>query len=262
VKVVSGIVAPLGLVWAGRRLIVSSLGRVTAYSGFDGSRFRNRAVILRDPVAGGENYNIVVAPDGRLVMGISASCDHCVPTVKWSGTIVSFRPDGSGLRVLASGVRAAYGLSYLRGTSALFVSMNQRDDLGSRTPGDWLAVVREGQNWGFPKCYGQRTRACAAQPSPTAVLDAHAAAGGVALVTNQLGGRYRLSALVAEWQLGKVQRIALRVARGGYTGSTSTFLTGFKNPLPVITADDAILVGDWGTGIVYRIAAQRRDQLG
>ena len=36
VKVVDGLDAPLGLVSVGDRLVVSSLGRVTAYAGFDG----------------------------------------------------------------------------------------------------------------------------------------------------------------------------------------------------------------------------------
>src|SRR6476661_6194828 len=93
VKVVGGLDAPLGLVWVGDRLVVSSLGRVTAYAGFDGRRFRSSTVILGGPVAGGENNNVVLGPDGRLVMGVSASCDHCVPTNRWSATIVSFRPD-------------------------------------------------------------------------------------------------------------------------------------------------------------------------
>ena len=53
--------------------------------------------------------------------------------------------------------------------------MNQRDDLGSKTPGDWLAVVREGQDWGFPGCWGQGGKACEGVPEPAAVLDAHAA---------------------------------------------------------------------------------------
>src|SRR6185312_8991171 len=139
-------------------------------------------VIVDGPVAGGENNNVVLGPTGRLVMGISASCDHCVPRSRWSGTIVSFRPNGSGLHVVARGVRAAYGLAYLPGTATLFATMNQRDDLGVRTPGDWLGVVAAGQDWGFPSCYGQHTSACAGTPSPAAVLDAHAAAGGVALV--------------------------------------------------------------------------------
>jgi len=255
-KVVGGIEGPLGLVWVGDRLIVSSLGRVTEYAGFDGVSFRRSKDILSGPVPGGENNNVVLAPDGRLVMGISASCDHCVPASKWSGTILSFRQNGSDLRVLAKGVRAAYGLAYLPGTKQLFASLNQRDDLGSHTPGDWLAIVRSGQDWGFPGCYGQRTKACSRRPAPVGVLDAHAAAGGVALLTLELAGRYRPSALVAEWQLGKIQRVALRRTSGGYSGTTSVFLTGFENPLPVIsTRNGSILVGDWGTGIVYRISA-------
>lgn len=255
-QVVRGMTAPLGLVWVGNRLIVSSLGRVTEFSEFDGATFRHAKVIVAGPVAGGENNNLALAPSGRLVLGVSASCDHCVPTNRWSGTIVSFKTDGSDLRVLASGIRAAYGLAFFPGTSLLFASMNQRDDLGAHTPGDWLAIVRPGQNWGFPACYGQMASGCASEPAPVGVLDAHAAAGGVALLTGQLAGRYRPSALVAEWQLGRVQRVALSRSGDGYTGRTTTFLTGFKNPLPVITtAAGGILVGDWGTGIVYEIDA-------
>ncbi|HEV8105568.1 MAG TPA: hypothetical protein VGP69_17690 [Gaiellaceae bacterium] len=38
-----------------------------------------------------------------------------------------------------------------------------------------------------------------------------------------------------------------------YTGSASTFLFGFQHPLPVLAAGSSVLVGDWGSGIVYRI---------
>jgi len=60
--------------------------------------------------------------------------------------VVSFLPDGSDLRVEAGGIRAPVGLAYYPGTNDLFVTMNQRDDLGAQTPGDWLAVVRAGQS--------------------------------------------------------------------------------------------------------------------
>ena len=179
-------------------------------------------------------------------MGVSASCDHCTPESKWSGAIVSFRLDGTGLELVARHVRAAYGLTYLSGTSTLFATMNQRDDLGARTPGDWLAVVRSGQDWGFPACYGQQAKACAATPKPTAVLDAHAAAGGVALVTGQLGSSYRL--LGVRRGVAARRRQAGRAAGpvGAYAGTASTVLTGFEHPLPVLTAGSAVLVGDWG----------------
>ena len=96
---------------------------------------------------------------------------------RWSATIVSFRPDGSDVRVYARGIRAPFGLAYDRVTGALITSMNQRDDLGARTPGDWLALVRSGQDWRFPGCYGQGGSVCRGVPKPLAVLDRHAAAG-------------------------------------------------------------------------------------
>ena len=254
VKVVAGPTGPLGLVWIGRSLYVSSLGAVTRFSDLRGSRFRERRTVLRGPVAGGENNNIVLAPDGLVLMGISTTCDHCVPPSHWAATIVSFRPDGSGLATFARGIRAAYGLAFYPGTTNLLATMNQRDDLGARTPGDWLALVRRGENWGFPACYGQGGAVCRGVPAPVAVLDKHAAAGGVAVLTDELGGRFDGSALVAEWQTGKVQRIALERTATGYRGTAQPFLTGMTNPLPVATAaDGALLVGDWSTGTVYRI---------
>ena len=96
--------------------------------------------------------------------------------------------------------------------------MNQRDDLGARTPGDWLAFVKQGENWGFPACYGQGGAVCKGVPAPVGVLDPHAAAGGVAILTGQLAGRYRSSALVAEWEDGKVLRVALKRTSTGYRG--------------------------------------------
>jgi glucose/arabinose dehydrogenase len=246
-RVVSGIRGPLGLVWFGSRLIVSSLGKVTAFRDLQGTRFHDHATIVDGPVEDGENNNVILSPDGRLVMGVSASCDHCVPASKWSASIVTFRPDGSDLELFASRIRAAYGLAYYPGTSDLFASMNQRDDLGAATPGDWLALVRQGQDWGFPDCYGQQTAACKFHPAPVAVLDPHAAAGGVAILDG--------AAIVSEWQLGKVQRVALTRKGDDYTGKLEPFLAGLENPLPLLTTGDgALLVGDWETGKIYRIA--------
>jgi glucose/arabinose dehydrogenase len=254
-KVVSGLKDPLGLAWHEGRLYVASIGRVDAFGAFDGKRFAEHRKILSGPLAGGENNALALGPDGRFVMGISASCDHCVPTSKWSGSIASFRPDGSDLRLYASRLRAPVGLAYLPGTGELFASINQRDDLGARTPGDWLTVVREGQDWRFPGCYGQGGSACAGAPAPTAVLDRHAAVGSVAMATGQLGASVGTAALVAEWQSGKVQRIALTRAGAGYRGSVGPFLTGVPNPLALALAPDrSLLVGDWASGKIYRVS--------
>jgi len=77
----------------------------------------------------------------------------------------------------------------------------------------------------------------------------------VAIVTGQLGAATGTSAIVAEWSLGKVQRVALTKSGATFAGVVAPFLTGFKNPVAVASAPDgALLVGDWSTGTIYGIA--------
>jgi glucose/arabinose dehydrogenase len=191
-----------------------------------------------------------------MLMGISASCDHCTPKSKYSAAIISFRPDGSDLRVFASGIRAPVGLAYYPGTSDLFVTMNQRDDLAANTPGDWLAVVKDGDNWKFPACYGQSTTACTGVPQPVAVLDKHAAAAGVVIVTGQLGASVGTAALVAEWAKGEVLRVALDKTGRGYRSKVTTLLQGVANPVAeILTKNNSLLVGDWTSGKIYEVSA-------
>jgi glucose/arabinose dehydrogenase len=254
-KVISGLSDPLGLVWYAGKLYVASVGRVDAYWGLQGAHFAKHRTILKGPLPEGENNRLAMAPDGRFVMGVSARCDHCEPTSKWDGAIVSFRPDGSDLRLYASRIRAPVGLTYYPGTSELLVSMNQRDDLGAATPGDLLAVVREGENWRFPECYGQGGPACAGVPKSLAALDPHAAVGDIAIAIGQLGSAIGTSALVAEWNVAKVQRVALTKSGSGLRGAVTPFLGGIKNPLALgFAPDNTLLAGDWATGTIYRIA--------
>ena len=256
IKVIAGLQGPLGLVWRGQRLYVTSLGRVDVFSGLTGSRFAQRKAVIIEPSGHGWNSAIVTLPGGRLAMGISSACDHCVSRTRWSGTIVSFEPDGSDVRLYAAGIRAPFGLVRDPATGGLLTSMNQRDDLGARTPGDWLALVREGQDWRFPGCYGQGGSACRGVPGPIAAVDKHAAAGGVALAAGQLGSNVGRAALVTEWERGVIERIALRRFGTGYASARAVpLVTGLDNPLALtLAADGALLVGDWGSGKIYRIA--------
>ena len=254
VEVVANLHTPLGLVWYQHTLYVASKDRVDAFSDLRGTTFATRRKILTLPAHVGESNNLVLAPDGRLLLGISAPCDHCTPTSKLSAAIVSFRPDGTDLRVYAGGIRAPVGLEYYPGTNDLLVTMNQRDDLGSRTPGDWLALVDAGQNWKSPNCYGQGGATCTGVPQPIAVLDKHAAVAGVAIVTGQLGSTVGTSALVAEWAKNTVMCVSLDKHGTQYHGHVSTFLTGIQNPVAVtLTRSGDLLVGDWADGTIYEI---------
>lgn len=79
-------------------------------------------------------------------------------------------------------------------------------------------------------------------PKPLAILDAHAAAGGVAISNGH--------PLVAEWSFGRV----LSVTLSARSETPSTYVAGLRHPLPLITtAGGTVLVGDWDTGVIYRI---------
>jgi glucose/arabinose dehydrogenase len=249
---------PLGLVWDGGTLYVSSAGRIDAFSGFADGVFTARRTVLTFDDGVGEVNGLALAPDGRLVVGVSAPCDACTPTSDQAGAVLSLLPDGTDLHVIASGIRAPVGLAYVPGTDDLLVTMNQRDDLGDATPGDWLALVRDGHDWGFPDCYGQGGDACQGVPEPVAVLDKHAAVSGVAVVGNGFGPLGGTSGFVAEWATGAVVRVALTRSADGttWTGSAEPFLTGIARPVAVAVAPDgALVVGDWESGTIYRISA-------
>jgi glucose/arabinose dehydrogenase len=254
VRVVAKLHTPLGLLWYKGELYVASKARVDAYSGFSGSTFAHRRTVLTLPGGSGEVNQLALAPNGRLLLGVSAPCDHCVVTSTTSAAILSFATDGSDLRVYAKRIRAAVGLTFFPGTSDLFVTMNQRDDLGGSTPGDWLSIVRNGDDWQFPSYYGQTGSAYASTPRPIAVLDRHSAASGVAIVTGQLGKTVGTAALVAEWSDGKVLGVSLTKHGSTYTGTVHAFLTGLKSPVPVLRgAGNTVFVGDWATGRIYEI---------
>ncbi len=124
VEVISGLHTVLGLLWYHDSLYVASKDRVDAYGDLHGNRFGTHRTIVKLPTGVGEVNNIVLAPNGNMLLGITAPCDHCAPTSEYSGAILSFAPDGTALHLYASGIRAPVGLTYLPGTSDLLVTMD------------------------------------------------------------------------------------------------------------------------------------------
>ena len=261
-RVIADVHTPLGLLWLGDTLYVAATGGVTAYSGFDGSEFAEHHAVVDLPDDVGEVNGLALSAGGRISLGVSAPCDSCTPTSGHSAAVLSFLPDGTDLRVDASGIRAPVGLTYFPGTDRLFVTMNQRDDLGDATPGDWLSIVEPGQDWGFPACYGQRGDTCAGTPSPLAELDPHAAVSGVAIVTGELGDTVGNAAVVAEWTKGVVLMVRLNADGSSATGDARPLLTGVQNPVAVaLGPDGSLFVSDWTTGTIYRVTANSQKPL-
>ena len=185
------------------------------YSGFDGRAFAHRRVIIPAISVGRHGLGTIApGPNGRLYLGAGAEQDALAGGHETSGTVVSFKGDGSDLRIEATGLRGPFGLAFMPGTASLLVTDNGRDDLGVQRPPDELNLVRDvtraAPDFGFPDCYDQGGRACAGTAAPLALLPAHAGVGGVA-VTPRLG-RARADRLRGRERLDRAGR--RRRARG------------------------------------------------
>jgi glucose/arabinose dehydrogenase len=240
-----GLLVPLGLLWRGRTLYVSESGRVEAF----GTRGRRLRVVLSGlPYKLHQQDAIVAGPDGRLYLGSGSTWDACVERDSRSAAILSFRPDGTGLRVVASGVRNPYGLLFVGGT--LYATVNGRDTLGDDEPAESVVRVRQGADFGWPACWPsfvlkRLTGTCTGVTPPIAYLEPHSSADGIA--------SWRGNLFVAEWGEYLSHEHGRRIVEIR-RGRVSTFATGFDHPL-ALTVDPAgdLLVADWGRGVIYAI---------
>ena len=111
-----------------------------------------RRVVVRGlPYGRHQQDTIVAGPDGRLYLGSGSTCDACVESDPRSAAILSFRPDGSDLRVVATGLRNPYGLVFANGS--LYATVNGRDDLGKNEPAEMVVRIRRGADYGWPSCW-------------------------------------------------------------------------------------------------------------
>ena len=258
-----GLQIPLGLTWHGHSLFVSEQGRLERFTLRNG-RLVDRRVIVKGLPFGEHQQDNVVYHAGRLYWGSGSTCDACRERDARSATVLSLRPDGSDLRVVAHGLRNPYGLAFQPKTGRLFASVNSQDDLdrpGDPEPADTAVWIRPGAIYGWPRCWpSARTLrlagSCRGVTKPAAYLEPHSSADGIAF--------WRGDLFVAEWGQYLSHRFGRRVVRAqlrpdGTARRVSVFASGFAHPLALLVdRRDGLLVADWGRGVVYRVQARGR----
>ncbi|MDQ3670565.1 MAG: PQQ-dependent sugar dehydrogenase, partial [Actinomycetota bacterium] len=272
VPVASGFDTPLGLAWIGRTLFVSAQGELEALR-LRGRRLVGRKRIVSDlPYGRHQQDNVVVGDDGRLYFGSGSTCDACREKDERSAAVLSVLPNGDDLRVVARGLRNPFGLAFQPGSGRLYATVNSRDDLptpASPEPAEILVLIEEGADYGFPDCWPSAVRkrmmgSCEGVTAPIAYLEAHSSADGLAFYTGStFPARYREGVFVALWgqyasaEHGRrVDFVTLRPDGTSPPDGVTPFADGFDHPL-ALTVDPhgALLVADWGRGVIYRIQA-------
>jgi glucose/arabinose dehydrogenase len=258
--IASGLSVALGLAWHNHVLYVSSTGRVTALTPSKTYRTFTPRVIVQGIPTGRHQNDTIVFSGGWMYVGVGSTCNACVEGDSRSASIMRFHPDGSHAQVYAHGVRNPYGLAIRPATGRLYATDNGRDDYGNSVP-DELNLIQQGGRYGWPNCWGRNGGAnCAGTIAPIALFEAHSSADGLAFYTGtSFPATYRRDAFVAEWgdsvnNLGTGQ-IVKRVHFQGSKATVTTFATGFSHPLAVtVGPSGALLVADYGTGIIWRLA--------
>ena len=183
--------------------------------------------------------------------------------------------------VFASGLRNPNGLAWNPENGALWVAVNERDEIGSDLVPDYMTSVRDGGFYGWPWSYWGRHVDTRVQPprpdrveralAPDYALGAHTASLGLAFgAGDALPPRYRGGAFVGQhgsWNRSvpvgyKVVFVRFDAGRPG--GPPEEVLGGFLAPdgdaygRPVGVAIDrtgALLVADDVGGCVWRVRA-------
>ena len=192
-----------------------------------------------------------------------------------------YNPDGSGMRVYASGIRNCVGLLRHPVTNQLWCSTNERDALGDNLVPDYITHLEENGFYGWPWWYiggHQDPRHKGKHPElkdkaivPDVLLQSHSASLGIAFYTGkQFPSEYKDDLFAAEhgsWN--RSTRVGYEVIRvplhqsGKSDGTYEDFLTGFVLPngevwgRPVgvaVAPDGSLLVSDDGSNSIWRVS--------
>jgi glucose/arabinose dehydrogenase len=266
----SGFPTPLGLAWRGRTLYVSAQGQLQRMVLRGGRAVERRAIVTGLPFGRHQQDNVVVGADGRLYLGSGSTCDVCEEDDPRSATVLSVLPDGRGLRIVATGLRNPFGLAFQPGSGRLYATVNGQDNLpdpSAPEPAETLVVIREGADYGWPRCWPSARRKrlmgdCAGVAEPAAYLETHSSADGLAFYTGDtFPARYRRGVFVALWGQydasdhgRRVDFVQLSEEGRSPERGVKPFATGFDHPLALaVDLQGALLVSDWGRGVIYRI---------
>ncbi|MEJ1239855.1 PQQ-dependent sugar dehydrogenase [Chryseolinea sp. T2] len=115
-------------------------------------------ILIKDLPDGGQHGNRTIAfgPDDMLYISIGSDCNDCNESNPEHATMVVVKPDGTGRRIYARGLRNTIGFDWHPQTRELWGADNGTDWRGDDIPPEELNNIRDGAHYGWPFVYGKR----------------------------------------------------------------------------------------------------------
>ena len=282
--IAQGLNMPNGVAFRDGALYVAEVNRVLRYDNIE-SRLSNppKPVIVNDSFPKERHHGwkfIAFGPDGMLYVPVGAPCNICEPDESRYALISRMKIDGTGVEVIAKGIRNTVGFDWHPVTKDLWFTDNGRDELGDDVPPDELNYApKQGLHFGFPYCHGGdiadpefgKKHNCSEFIPPAQKLGPHVAALGMRFYTGSMfPAAYRNQIFIAEhgsWNRSKPigYRVSLVELNGNRAISYKVFAEGWLRgsqawgrPVDVqVTPDGAMLISDDQAGAVYRISYKK-----
>ncbi len=282
--VVDKLTQPSGVAIQGDSLYVMAIDKVLRYDGIE----KNPNVQPVDMTAKFElppeqHHNwkyIAFGPDGKLYVPFGAPCNICEPLPQYA-QIRRYNADGSGMEVIARGVRNTQGFTWHPKTGDLWFTDHGRDWMGDNGPEDELnRMPKAGLNFGYPYCHAKgvldadfnKADGCKGVTLPVANMGPHTAVMGVIFYTGSMFPKeYQNTMFIA--RKGSWNRtvkigfdvVNVRLAADGNSAKVKPFMSGFLEdpkeakfwgrPAYLLQMPDgAVLVSDEQLGAIYRIS--------
>jgi glucose/arabinose dehydrogenase len=208
-----------------------------------------------------------------MYVQVGSNCNICEVNPGTHGQIRRYNADGTGMEIVARGIRNTVGFDWHPQTGELWFTDNGRDWAGNDGPQDELNRIprnQEGAFFGFPYCHAngipdpdiRRPNPCAGVILPAALTGPHSAGLGIKFYTgNMFPAAYRNVAFIARrgsWNREQKFGYDVVIARtAGARATIQPFMTGLLD-----TAKNEfygrptylLLVSDEQNGATYRIS--------
>lgn len=287
----NGAEMPFGVALVGKHLYIANSANVRRYEFQPGqTEIKGKGEKILDlPDQGYHGHwtrNIVPSADGKTLFVSVGSASNVaedgMSKEKRRANILAVDLDGKNERIYARGLRNPVGMAFEPVTGQLWTAVNERDEIGDQIVPDYLAAVREGEDYGWPYTYwgdkpDPRHKDHAPDgpiATPAYALGAHTASLGLAFSTGEaMPEQYRAGAFIGQhgsWNRSELvgyKVVFVPFANGQPSGPPVDFLTGFiadaasgatyGRPCGVaFAADGSLLVADDAGGVIWRVRAE------